>query len=138
MSNQPYATVNDIETLWRPLTQSEQARAEAILPLLSDTLRVIAKGVGKNLDEMVAADEAYASVVKEVTVDSTTRVLRQAMEGDAMTQESMSGLGYSWQGTYAVPGGGIANAIMRNDLKRLGLRRQRIGALDIYGTETEG
>lgn len=128
MSNQPYATVNDIETLWRPLTQSEQARAEAILPLLSDTLRVIAKGVGKNLDEMVAADEAYASVVKEVTVDSTTRVLRQAMEGDAMTQESMSGLGYSWQGTYAVPGGGIANAIMRNDLKRLGLARQQYGS----------
>lgn len=128
MSNQPYATVEDIEILWRPLTQSEQARAEALLPLLSDTLRVIAKDVGKNLDEMVAADEAYASVVKEVTVDVTTRVLRQATEGDMMTQENISGLGYSWQGTYAIPGGGIANAIMRNDLKRLGLARQQIGS----------
>lgn len=128
----PFATVQDIEILWRPLTQSEQSRAEALLPLLSDELRSIAKSVGKNLDEMVAADEAYASTVKIVTVDATERVLRQNTEGDAMTQESMSGLGYSWQGTYAVPGGGIANAFMRNDLKRLGLARQQIGSEFIW------
>lgn len=127
-----FATVNDIETLWRPLTQSEQSRAEAILPLLSDELRSIAKSVGKDLDEMVAADEAYASTVKIVTVDSTTRVLRQATEGDMMTQESMSGLGYSWQGTYAIPGGGISNAIMNNDLKKLGLLRQQIGSVYLW------
>ncbi len=127
-----FATVNDIETLWRPLTQSEQSRADALLPLLSDALRVAAKDVDKDLDAMVAADEAYANTVKIVTVDITTRVLRQATEGDMMAQESMSGLGYSWQGTYAIPGGGIANAIMKNDLKRLGLLRQQIGSVYLW------
>lgn len=132
----PFATVNDIETLWRPLTSPEQSRAEAILPLVSDELRVIARGVGKDLDQM-ATDEAYASVLKIVTVDVTVRVLRQSTEGDAMTQESQSGLGYSWSGTYTVPGGGIANAILNNDLKKLGLRTQQIGVINTWPSSKE-
>lgn len=123
-----FATVHDIEVFYRPLTQSEQSRAEAMLPSLSDELRIIAKNVGKNLDALVAADEAYANTVKTVLVDIVFRALRQNTEGDAMTQESISAIGYSWQGTYATPGGGISNAIMRNDLKRLGLARQQYGS----------
>ena len=76
---------------------------------------------------------AYASVVKLVTVDILVRVMRQSMEGEPMSQESQSGLGYTWSGTYAVAGGGIAAAIMRNDLKRLGLRVQRYGMEAMYG-----
>lgn len=127
--NTPFATVNDIQNLWRPLTAEEQSRAEHLLPLISDELRVIARGVDVDLDAKAAADEAYASVLKIVTVDVTVRVLRQSTEGEAMTQESQSALGYSWSGTYAVAGGGIANSILNNDLKKLGLRRQQIGAI---------
>ena len=127
--NTPFATVNDIETLWRPLSSSEQTRAAALLPLVSDELRVLARDVNVDLDAKAAADEAYASVLKIVTVDVTVRVLRQSTEGDAMTQESQSALGYSWSGTYAVAGGGIANAILNNDLKKLGLRSQQIGVI---------
>ena len=125
----PFATVNDIENLWRPLSSAEQSKAEALLPLVSDELRVLAKQVDKNLDEMAAADEAYASVLKIVTVDVTVRVIRQSTEGEAMTQESQAGLGYSWSGTYAVAGGGIANSILNNDLRKLGLRGQQIGVM---------
>lgn len=127
-----FATVEDISILFRPLTADEQERAEALLPLLSDALREVAHNVGKDLDAMVAARESYANTVKLVTVDIASRVLRQNTEGDAMSQESMSGLGYSWQGTYAVPGGGIANAIMKNDLKRLGLLNQQIGSVWLW------
>lgn len=127
-----FATVEDISTLWRPLTASEQTRAGALLPLVSDALRVQAQSVNKDLDAMKAASEPYANTLKLVTVDVVSRVLRQETEGDAMTQESLSGLGYSWQGTYAVPGGGIANAIMKNDLKRLGLLNQQIGSVYLW------
>ena len=127
-----FATVEDISTLWRPLTASEQTRVGALLPLISDALRVAAQSVKKDLDVMAAASEPYANTLKIVTVDVVSRVLRQETEGDAMTQESLSGLGYSWQGTYAVPGGGIANAIMKNDLKRLGLLNQQIGSVYLW------
>lgn len=127
--NTPFATVTDVSNLWRPLSSAEQTKAENLLPLVSDELRVIARGVDVDLDQKAADDEAYASVLKIVTVDVTVRVLRQSTEGEAMTQESQSGLGYSWSGTYAVAGGGIANSILNNDLKKLGLKRQQIGVM---------
>ena len=126
--SQPFATVEDIQTLWRPLTADEQARSEALLPLVSDEIRVLGKNVGKDIDEAIELDPTYGSVVKIVTVDVVSRILRQSTQGDAMTQESQSALGYSWSGSYAVPGGGIANAIMINDLKKLGLLKQQIGS----------
>lgn len=129
--SEAFATVEDISTLWRPLTVDEQTRATALLPLISDALRNEATKVGKNLDEM-AEDETYANVVKLVTVDVTARVLRQNTSGDAMTQETQAAGGYSWSGTYAVPGGGIANAILYNDLKRLGLQRQQYGSIFLW------
>lgn len=126
-----FATVADIEALWRPLTTDEEARAEAMLPLLSDALRVEANAYGKDLDAEAESDATFASVLKLVTVDIAGRVLRQSTEGDAMTQESQSALGYSWSGTYAVPGGGIAGAIMFKDLKRLGIGMQTAGVVEM-------
>lgn len=130
--SQPFATVEDIEILFRPLTAQEQAKATALLPLVSDELRLIARGVNKDLDKMRENDSVYASVLKIVTVDVCARVIRQNTEGDAMTQESQSALGYSWSGTYAVVGGGIANAILNNDLKKLGLLRQKVGGVLLW------
>lgn len=135
--SEAFATVQDIMDLWRPLTTDEQTRAGNLLPLVSDTLRNEAKKVGKNLDTLVTEDETYSSVVKLVTVDVVARVLRQTTTGDAMTQESQSAGGYSWSGTYAVPGGGIANAILYSDLKRLGLLNQQIGSVRIWQRSRE-
>jgi hypothetical protein len=129
-----YATVQDINDLWRPLTQDEQTRASKLIPLVCDALRYEAEKVGMNLDDMIAADTNLVSVAKTVTVDVVARVLRQSTDGDPMSQESQSGLGYSWSGTYAIPGGGISGAIMRNDLKRLGLKVQRYGVIEFYDT----
>lgn len=127
-----FATTEDIIVLWRPLSADESTRAAALLPLVSDALRVCAQNVNVDLDSKAAGDTAYASMLKLVTVDIVSRVLRQNTTGEAMSQESQSGLGYSWSGTYAVPGGGIANAIMNNDLKKLGLLRQSIGAVQLW------
>lgn len=127
-----FATVQDITTLVRPLTPAESERAEALLPLVSDLLRQSAANLGKDLDAMIETHPTMASAAKAVTVDVVMRILRQNTTGEAMSQESQSGLGYSWQGTYAIPGGGMANAIMRNDLKRLGLLKQRRGVIELY------
>lgn len=127
-----YATIQDVETLFRPLTEAETERAEALLPLVSDALRMCAVNVGKNLDEMIAAQPALVSVAKIVTVDIIGRILRQDMTKEPMTQESESALGYSWSGTSAIPGGGIEGSILYNDLKRLGILQQQIGAVQLW------
>ena len=135
-----FATLADVTLLTgRAFTTEEQERVTALLPLVSDALRFEAVKAGKDLDAMIEADEsgAYGNVVKLVTVDVVGRVMRQSMNSEPLSQESRSALGYSWSGTYAIPGGGIAAAIMRNDLKRLGLRRQQYGVMEIWGKSVE-
>lgn len=133
-----FATLADIIALTgKAYTQAEQERISALLPLVSDALRWEAERVGKDLDIMVNESGTYSSVVKTVLVDVVARVMRQSQDGEPMSQESQGALGYTWSGTYAVPGGGISGAIMRNDLKRLGLKRQTYGVIDLWPESTE-
>ena len=129
-----FATVNDLVTLYGiTLSEADQERVEALLEMVSDELRYYAHMANKDLDYMIEKDAVLVSVAKEVTVSVTFRILRQSTEGEPMTQMSQSALGYSVSGTFAVPGGGIGNAIMDRDLKRLGLKRPRIGTIELYG-----
>ena len=116
-------------------TSAEQSRIEALIPMVSAALRSEAVKVGKDLDAMIADDEDFESVVQLVCVDVIVRAMSLNTDSEPMSQESQSALGYSWSGTYAVPGGGIVNCIMRNDLKRLGLKRQRFGVIEWYGDD---
>ena len=128
----PYATIDDVITLFRTLTPEETTRTNALLPLLSNEIRYRADLVGIDFDALIAAKPMLSDVAKEVVVSAVSRILRQSTSGEAMTQESQSGLGYSWSGTYAVPGGGIGNALLPSDLKRLGIKRARVGVIDFY------
>lgn len=127
-----YATVEDVIALFRALSNDEQTRTENLLPIISNELRYRAFLVGRDLDQMIVENPVLADVAKEVTVSAVSRILRQGTTGEAMSQESQSALGYSWSGTYAIPGGGIGNAILPSDLKRLGIKRARIGIIDFY------
>jgi hypothetical protein len=132
-----FATLNDVIAIsGATYTTAEQERITTLLPLVSDALRFEADKVGKDLDAM-AEDTVYANTLKLVTCDIVIRAMRQSSTGEPMSQESQAALGYSWSGTYAIPGGGIAQAIMKNDLKRLGLRRQRMGVIDLCPVSTE-
>ena len=127
-----YASLDDIRKLWRPMNQAETERAQELIPVVCSSLREEAKKVGKDLDAMIADDDDLAEVAKSVTVDVVARTLMTSTNQEPMSQFSESGLGYSASGTYLVPGGGLF--IKRSELARLGLRRQRIGVIDLYGT----
>lgn len=128
-----FATVDDLKKLWRTLKFDEEKRAEALLEVVSHSLRVEARKIGKDLDILVSEDLSYASVVKSVTVDVVARTLMTSTDQEPMTQMAESALGYSFSGSYLVPGGGLF--IKDSELKRLGLKKQRYGVIDIYGTD---
>lgn len=127
---EPFATKQDVIDLWRPLTAEELERTDKLIEVISDNLRIEAKRVGKNLDNL-AADATYKNVLKSVIVDIVARTLMTSTENEPMIQESQSALGYTWSGTYLVPGGGLF--IKKTELARLGLKTQRYGAIAIYG-----
>lgn len=131
---EPFATIEDLETLWRPLKTEERERAEKLLEIVSDSLREEAGRVEKDLDKMIDEKPPYFSnVVKSVTVDIVARTLMTSTDQEPMTQTTESALGYSWSGSYLVPGGGLF--IKNSELNRLGLRRQRYGVIDFYGED---
>ena len=127
----PFVTLKDISLLFRDLSSLEERKASALLEVVSDSLRQEAKKVGKDLDEMIKNGEVYENVVKSVAVDIIARNLMTSTDSEPMEQFSQSALGYTASGTYLVPGGGLF--IKKSELSRLGLRRQRIGVLDIWG-----
>lgn len=125
-----FATVDDLATLWRPLKADEQERAEALIPIVSNRLRQEAENVGKDIDEMIEDSQVYKDVVKSVTVDIVARTLMTSTTQEPMTQYSQSALGYTVSGTFLTPGGGLF--IKRDELKALGLRKQRYGVIEFY------
>ena len=127
---EPFASVDDVINLWRKLTQDEIKRADALLPVISDSLREEAKKVGKDLDEMKLESATFESVLKSVTVDVLARTLLTSTDKEPMIQESQSALGYSYSGTYLIPGGGLF--IKKSELSRLGLRKQKYGGIELY------
>ncbi|OFI49528.1 hypothetical protein BG261_02815 [Floricoccus tropicus] len=128
----PFATIDDVTTLWRALKHDETERAEKLLEVVSDSLRMEANKVSKDLDKMISESPVYfLNVVKSVTVDIVARTLMTSTDQEPMTQTSESALGYSWSGSYLVPGGGLF--IKNSELSRLGLRKQRYGVIDFYG-----
>ena len=127
-----FATVDDLTRLWRPMTSEEQTKAEALLEVISASLRVEADKVGKDLDAMVAEDDNLAAVAMSVTVDVAARTLMTSTNQEPMTQLSQTAGPYSTSGTFLVPGGGLF--IKRSELARLGLRRQKCGVMEIYGS----
>ena len=79
---------------------------------------------------MISEQPTLLSVAKSVTVDVVGRTLMTSTDSEPMTQESQSAGGYSWSGSYLVPGGGLF--IKNSELKRLGLKRQRMGVIELY------
>lgn len=128
-----FATIEDVEKVWRKLSEEELPRATELLSVISDSLRVEAKKIGKDLDEMVRQEKALGNVAKSVTVDVLARTLMTSTDTEPMTQMSQSALGYTVSGTFLIPGGGLF--IKKSELARLGLRRQRFGVIELYGND---
>lgn len=124
-----YTTVDDVNKLFRNLTNEESERAAELIPVIESSIRLEADNVGKDLEELLK-DENYKNVFRSVVVDVVGRTLMTSTDQEPMTQSSESALGYSWSGTFLVPGGGLF--IKRSELARLGLRRQRYGVIDFY------
>lgn len=133
-----FVTVAELEAISGvSYTDSDSIRVEAMLPLVSDLIRAEGTKVGVNVDNKMSEDHAYESVVKLITCDVVARAMRQPKQGAMLSQESQTGLGYSWSGTYAIPTGGAAMSLMENEKKMLGFKRQKYGVIELWEGCTE-
>lgn len=129
-----YATLADLQTIWRPLNIEEQVAAEQLLADASAKVRNRAKGRRKDFDAMVEADADLASVAKSIVCKTVMNAMKMT-EAIPASQFSESAGGYTVSGTFYAPGGGLQ--ISKADWKELGLAGQMFGGLDVYGISEE-
>ncbi|OLU40459.1 Gp19/Gp15/Gp42 family protein [Ileibacterium valens] len=126
-------TLEDLKILFRPLTQAEELKADRLIDTVYEILQQEAKRVGKDLQTMIDQGDLSLRVLQSVIADIVGRTLMTATNQEPVSQFTQSALGYSVSGTYLVPGGGIY--VKKSELARLGLRRQRVGVMDVYGLD---
>ena len=130
-----YATVADIQSLKRSLTQEEQDRANALIPVISSLIRIEAKKVGRNFDQMMADDPDLADVAKGVVCDVVMRELDTP--GTQLPATSYSEAAGGVSQSYSLPNSSGSIKLWPSDLKTLGLKRQQISALSLMKERKE-
>ena len=125
-----YATVSDIQAIGKSLTAQQMESAEVLLMQASAKLRTIAKKYGNDLDGMIAEDEDFGLTVKAVVIQAVCRALDAVNQSSTVSGGTESIGAYSLTTTYL--NGGQSLYFLKNELKDLGLIRQRYGAIEIY------
>ena len=124
-----YATIQDVINLKRSLTSEEQTRAGYLIPIISNLIRVEAQRTGRDYDQMIAETPILADVAKSVTCDVVIREINTP--GTQLPATSYSeGAGGVTQ-SYTLPNSSGAIKLWPSDMKALGLKVQKIDALNL-------
>lgn len=129
-----YASVEDYENVYNVvLNKEQQKRLLMLIELASSLLREEANKRNMNLNSVISSSDDKANVAKMVVLACIHRVMSKDYDQDVpLEQFSQSALGYTFSGTYVNPGDDLY--YLRNELKRMGIIKQRYGALEIYET----
>ena len=124
-----YATIQDVINLKRSLTSEEQTRAGYLIPIISNLIRVEAQRTGRDYDQMIVDTPILADVAKSVTCDVVVREINTP--GTQLPATSYSeGAGGVTQ-SYTLPNSSGAIKLWPSDMKALGLKVQKIDALNL-------
>ncbi len=129
-----YASVEDYEKVYNTaLNNEQQKRLLMLIELASSLLREEANKRNMNLSAVISSSDDKANVAKMVVLACVHRVMSKDNDQDMpLEQFSQSALGYTFSGTYVNPGDDLY--YLRNELKRMGIIKQRYGAMEIYET----
>lgn len=128
-----YATVSDIIAIGKNLTVEEQASAEILIQTASSKIRIIARKYGididKNISDTTTGDDLSVAV-KNAVVQSVIRAIDSlSSTSSAVSQNSETNGAYNISMTYLNAGQSLY--FLNNELKDLGIIRQRYGAIDL-------
>lgn len=128
-----YATVSDIIAIGKNLTAEEQTSAEILIQTASSKIRIIAGKYGIDIDKNISdatTGEDLSVAVKNAVVQSVIRAIDSlSSTSSAVSQNSETNGAYNISMTYLNAGQSLY--FLNNELKDLGIIRQRYGAIDL-------
>lgn len=138
MANQAFATKAELAAYWRVLTTPEQSRADIMLGLASNRLRLIAEEQGIDLDAKKAASEAYSDTLRWVVMEAVKRAIATPTDQPPVETYGQTAGPYSENYKYTNPSGDLW--FKKSELRDLGLYgNQKLSSItpttgtDIYG-----
>lgn len=118
-----YATIDDLETRWRPLSEAEQERAEVLL-----------EDASVYLDALVTIDgtEEQEAILERVSCSMVQRVMSADVDTFGLSQTSMTAGSYTQSMTFANPSGdfyltGFEKRLLGIASAKLGTIRPKVG-----------
>ena len=129
-----YANVDDLTLFWKAPDDSN--RAEYLLKLASNRLRLIGSDVSVDVDAKVNADPAYFMTVQWVVMESVKRALQTPLDGQPTETYGQTAGPYSENFKYSNPTGDLW--FKKSELSALGLYgKQSLSSIstsqDLYG-----
>lgn len=123
MALEPFATTAELEAFWRPLTAAEESRADILLVLASNRLRLIGEDLGIDVDAKVAASEAYNSTIKWVVMEAVKRAISTPIDSPPVDTYQQTAGPYSENYKFSNPSGD------------LWFKKSELSALGLYGVQ---
>lgn len=115
----PFATKEQLAAYWRALTGDEPTRADLLLMLASNRLRLTAETDGVNLDAKVAASEAFESTTRWVVMEAVKRAMQTGVDMPSVESYQQTAGPYSENFKYVNPTGDLF--FRKSELAALGL-----------------
>lgn len=114
-----YATVNDLEARWRPLSDAEKPRAEV---LLDDAAALIDTACPSLADRIADGDESASRAALMVSCSIVKRAMISPVDQAPMSQYQQTAGPFSQSGTFANPSGDLY--LTKADKRLLGCGQQ--------------
>lgn len=119
-----YANVDDLTLFWKAPDSS--TRAEYLLKLASNRLRLIGADVGVDVDAKVNSEPAYFMTVQWVIMESVKRALQTPIDQVPTESYGQTAGPYSENFKYSNPSGD------------LWFKKSELSSIGLYGTQTLG
>lgn len=136
MALTPFATKEQLAAFWRTLTATEATRADVLLPIASNRLRLMAEDLSIDLDAKIAASEVYKSNLEYVVMEAVKRALQTPQDTPPVETYAQTAGPYSENYKFTNPSGDLW--FKKAELASLGLYgKQLLGSIstsreDIY------
>lgn len=119
-----FATKEELAAYWRPLTGDEPARADILLTLASNRLRLTAEGDDIDLDAKSEASEAYKTTLRWVVMEAVKRAMQTGVDMPSVESYQQTAGPYSENYKYVNPTGDLF------------FRKAELAALGLTGSQT--
>lgn len=119
MALTPFATLEQLESFWKDVASADEGRANVLLELASNRLRLIGTDIGVNVDTKVSESEAYATTARWVVMEAVKRAMLTPTDQPPVSQYSQTAGPYSENYQYTNPSGDLW--FKKSELQALGL-----------------